>query len=101
MSLYAGESVIQYTFGSQAFGTPICQVFESGADDTPGANPSKLVSKCVVSGSSVTLTMASTSADFFVQITGMTAWAAGASQKVSGSVTNFGTSVQDAAASDK
>lgn len=55
---------------------------------------SDYVSNCVISGSTVTITMAQTkSVNFHVQITGMDAWAATAG-KVTGTVTNFGASVQ-------
>lgn len=58
MKLYAGESVLQYKFGDQTFGdSAICQVFES-ATGGPGKAPSKLVNKCVVTGSTVDITMA-------------------------------------------
>lgn len=94
MALYA-TSTIAYTFGSQTFGTgAICQVFTSNGK-VPSAVPSDLVSDCVVSGSSVTVTMAKDStANFHVQIVGMDAWLASATNKVSGTVTNFGVAVQ-------
>jgi len=94
MSLYA-TSTIAYTFGSQTFGTgALCQVFTSSGT-APSMTPSDLVSNCVISGSSVTVTMAKDStANFHVQVTGMDAWLASASNKVTGTVTNFGTAVQ-------
>jgi hypothetical protein len=94
MKLYAAESKIAYTFGSQTFGTgAICQVFTSGTA-MPTAVPSDLVSDCVISGSTVTVKMAKEStANFHVQITAMDAWLAAAG-KVTGSVTNFANPVQ-------
>jgi hypothetical protein len=94
MSLYAAHSKIAYTFGSQTFGTTaICQVFTSSGA-APSAVPSDHVSDCVISGSTVTLTMAkSGTANFHVQITAMDAWLAAAG-KVTGTVTNFGVAVQ-------
>jgi hypothetical protein len=93
MSLYAAYSTIAYTFGSQTFGAgAICQVFTSSGT-APSMVPSDLVSNCVISGSTVTLTMAKTStANFHVQITGMDAFLAAAG-KVTGTVTNFGANV--------
>jgi len=94
--LYGGFSDISYTFGSQTFGTgAICQVFTSSGT-APSAVPSALVSNCVVSGSTVTVTMASDSAaNFHVQITGMDAWLASATNKIAtGYVKSFTASVQ-------
>ena len=52
--------------------------------------PSDIVSNCVISGSTVTLTMGKdSSANFHVSIVGMDAWAASATNKVTGSVTSF------------
>jgi hypothetical protein len=94
MSLYTG-STIAYTFGSQAFGSgAICSVF-TAAGTGPSTTHSDLVSNCVVSGSSVTVTMAANkAANFFVQVVGMSAWAASSSNSVTGTVTNFGIAVQ-------
>jgi hypothetical protein len=94
MSLYA-TSTVAYTFGSQTFGAgAICQVFTSSGT-APSMTHSDLVSNCVISGSSVTVTMAKDStANFHVQVTGMDAWLASASNKVTGTVTNFATAVQ-------
>jgi hypothetical protein len=94
VSLYAAKSTIAYTFGSQTFGTSaICQVFTS-VGTAPGMVMSDAVSNCVISGSTVTITMAKTATvNFHVQITAMDAWAATAG-KVTGTVTNFGASVQ-------
>lgn len=93
MPLYSGYSTIAYTFGAQAFGTTsICQVFTSNGN-APSMTHSALVSKCVVSGSTVTVTMAADStANFHVSIVGMSAWGAAAG-KVTGTVTNFGVAV--------
>jgi hypothetical protein len=92
MKLYSGYSTIAYTFGSQTFGSgAICQVFTT-VNNQPSMVPSALVSDCVISGSTVTVTMAGTSANFHVQITAMDAWLAAAG-KVTGTVTNFGTAV--------
>lgn len=58
VSLYATYSTIAYTFGSQTFGTgAICQVFTS-VGTAPGTVMSDYVKNCVISGSTVTLTMA-------------------------------------------
>lgn len=94
MSLYA-TSTIAYTFGAQTFGAnAICQVFTSDGNK-PSKVPSDIVSNCAISGSTVTLTMAKdSSANFHVQITGMDAWLASATNKVTGTVTNFGAAVQ-------
>jgi len=94
MPLYLTESTIAYTFGSQTFGTgAICQVFTSNGA-APSMTPSDLVKNCVISGSTVTVTMAKTSAaNFHVQITGMDAHLA-ATGKITGTVTNFGVAVQ-------
>jgi hypothetical protein len=89
-TLYAG-STIAYTFGSQTFGTgAICQVFTSSGN-APSMTHSDLVNKCVISSSSVTVTMAKdATANFHVQITGMDAWLASASNKVAaGSIILF------------
>lgn len=52
------------------------------------------VSNCVISGSTVTITMAqTTTVNFHVQITAMDAWAA-TTGSVTGTVSNFGVSVQ-------
>lgn len=89
-SLYGAHSTIAYTFGAQTFGTSaICQVFTSSGT-LPTMTPSDLVSNCVISGSTVTLTMNKDSAaNFHVSIVGMDAWAASATNKVTGSVTSF------------
>lgn len=94
VSLYAAYSTVAFTFGSQTFGTgAICQVFTS-VGTAPGTVMSDYVSNCVISGSTVTLTMAQTkTVNFHVQIVGMDAWAATAG-KVTGTVTNFGAAVQ-------
>jgi hypothetical protein len=61
----------------------------------PGMTHSDLVSKCVISGSSVTVTMAKTAtANFHVQIVGMDAWLASATNKVTGTVTTYTAAVQ-------
>lgn len=102
MSLYASTTVaksstIAYTFGSQTFGTgAICQVFTSSGT-MPSMTPSDLVYDCAISGSVVTLRMAkSATANFHVSIVGMDAWLAAAANKVTGTVSNFATSVQTA-----
>lgn len=60
----------------------------------PGTTHSDLVSSCTISGSAVTLTMAKTgTANFHVQLVGMNGWLASASNKVTGTLTNFGTVV--------
>lgn len=93
--MFATYSTIAFTFGTQTFGTgAICQVF-TASGTAPSATPYTDVSDCVISGSSVTVTMAKSSStvpSFFVQITGMDAWLAAAG-KVTGTVTNFGAAV--------
>lgn len=94
MSLYATRSTIAYTFGAQTFGTgAICQVFTT-VSNAPGPVMSDYVSNCVISSSTVTITMGQTkSVNFHVQITGMDAWLATAGS-VTGTVSNFGAAVQ-------
>lgn len=94
MPLYA-TSTIAYTFGSQTFGNnAVCSVFTSNGNQ-PSMTHSDLVNNCVVSGSSVTVTMAKASAaNFHVQIVGMDAWLASATNSVTGTVSNFGQAVQ-------
>jgi len=95
MPLYAGKSAIDYTFGSQTFGaTAKCMVFKSDGTK-PGMAHSDLVSKCEISGSKVTVTMAkSSTANFHVQIVGMDAWLASTGNKVTGNVVSYTTTVQ-------
>jgi hypothetical protein len=95
MTLYAGKSTIDYTFGSQTFGaTAKCMVFTSDGTK-PSMIHSDLVSKCEISGSNVKVTMAkSSTANFHVQIVGMDAWLASASNKVTGNVITYTTTVQ-------
>jgi len=93
MSLYAANSKISYTFGTQAFGTgAICQVFTSSGTK-PSMTPSDLVSKCEIAGSVIDVTMAkSSTANFHVVIVGMAAWSATAG-KVTGTVTTYTSAV--------
>lgn len=89
MKLYTG-STIEYTFGGQTFGTnAVCSVFTS-VNNQPSTTHSDLVSDCVISGSKVTVKMASNSAaTFHVQIVGMDAWLASTSKQITGTVSNF------------
>ena len=93
MSLYAGQSTIDYTFGAQAWGTgALCQVFTSQGN-MPSSTMSDLVSNCVISSANVKVTMAKTGgANFHVQLTGIGAFGAAAG-KITGNVINFGTTV--------
>lgn len=94
MALYGGYSLINYVFGAQTFGAKaVCQVMTSSGTK-PGTTHSDLVTTCTISGSTVTVTMAKDStANFHVQVVGMDGWLASATNKVTGAVTNFGTSV--------
>lgn len=61
----------------------------------PSTTHSDIVSKCVVSGSGVTLTLAKAGSNFMVALMGSGAWLANDANKVTGQVNNFGTKVQD------
>lgn len=52
------------------------------------------VSNCVISGSQVTLTLATSKTDFYVAIVAMDAWLASDTNKVTGTQSNFGGSVR-------
>lgn len=49
-----------------------------------------MVSNCVVSGQSLTVTLAGTKANFYVAVVGVEAWAASATNTVAGEQKNFG-----------
>jgi len=79
MKMYAGNSVMDFTFGDLTFGNTNtrCQVFASkdGAPDL--STPYTGVSDCSVAGAKVTLTMgvdASSLPTFHVQLTSIAAW---------------------------
>lgn len=106
--LYAGKTTLKYDFTGYSLGDGvICQVFDANtAGDAPGKKPSTKVSKCEVSGVSVTITMATESTvDFFVQLVGATAYPApgtsAAKSYIDATITSFGKPVQLANASEK
>jgi len=52
------------------------------------------VTNCVISGSQVTITLASSKTDFHVAIVAMDAWLASDTNKVTGTQNNFGGAVR-------
>lgn len=52
------------------------------------------VTNCVISGQTVTVTLASSKTDFYVAIAAMDAWLASDTNKVTGTQSNFGGSVR-------
>jgi hypothetical protein len=96
MKLYSG-STVDYTFGGQTWGTKgICSVMNANAAGTaPGATHSDTASSCVVADTKITVTMGkAASANFFVQVVGVNAWAASATKAITGNVINFAQTVQ-------
>jgi hypothetical protein len=94
--LYAGSS-IDYTFGGQTWGTTgICSVMNANTAGTaPGLTHSDMASSCVVADTKITVTMGKAgSANFFVTVVGVKAWAASATKAITGNVISFTTTVQ-------
>jgi hypothetical protein len=102
--MYAGHSTIAMKFGDQNFGAKaVCRVFASLNGEPDLKTPYTGVNDCVISASTVTLGMGVdlSSPSFHVQITSMSAWAASATNKVSGDLANFKTNVLSADVADK
>jgi hypothetical protein len=97
-TVWGGKTTVAYTFGGQTFGTGAqCQIYAESTTMRGWPGDSMLsdrVTNCVISGSGVTLTLASARTDFYVSIVAMDAWLASDTNKVTGTQTNFGVSAR-------
>jgi len=87
------ETTIAYTFGGQAIGSDAqCQIFAEDSDMRGFAGDvmmSDRVTNCVISGQTVTITLATSRVDFYVTVIAGDAWGASDTNSVDGEQKNF------------